>query len=274
MGRASRQVAQAIAAAGKPPEGVRVEPIGQLPPMNEMFKTLGIGLGVAVFVILLLLTAYFQSTAPGADLDRRRAGSPRGHRDHPLLHQHLTEHRVVHGLDHEPGRLRVELGAARGVHERPLEGGEALDRGGDRRRARPSAGDPDDRLRDDHRHGADGTGARAGERDAGPARPGGDRRAGDVDGGHPAGGPLDLRNRDRSEGGRTRRRSPRRTPGARTTTRRPSPARASPATRPLPRRASPSRLTRNPTETATPRTAATRGPDPPPPESPPLPGGP
>ena len=81
------------------------------------------------------------------------------------------------------------------------KGGQALDRGSDRRRARPSAGDPDDRLRDDHRHGADGTGTRAGERDAGPARPGGDRRAGDVDGGHPAGGPLDLRDRDRSEGG-------------------------------------------------------------------------
>ena len=56
---------QAIAAAGKPPEGVRVELIGQLPPMIEMFKTLGIGLAVAVFVILLLLTAYFQSPRLG-----------------------------------------------------------------------------------------------------------------------------------------------------------------------------------------------------------------
>ena len=61
MGRASRQVAQAIAAAGEPPRGVRVIPMGQLPPMNEMFKSLGIGLAIAVFVILLLLTAYFQS---------------------------------------------------------------------------------------------------------------------------------------------------------------------------------------------------------------------
>jgi multidrug efflux pump subunit AcrB len=61
MGRASRQVARAIAAAGTPPEGVRVEPLGQLPPMIEMFRALGIGLGVAVFVILVLLTAYFQS---------------------------------------------------------------------------------------------------------------------------------------------------------------------------------------------------------------------
>ena len=61
MGRASRQVAQAIAAAGEPPRGVRVEPMGQLPPMIEMFEALGVGLAVAVFVIFVLLTAYFQS---------------------------------------------------------------------------------------------------------------------------------------------------------------------------------------------------------------------
>jgi multidrug efflux pump subunit AcrB len=61
MGRASRHVAQAIDDAGTPPRGVRVEPMGQLPPMLEMFKSLGVGLGVAVFVIFVLLTAYFQS---------------------------------------------------------------------------------------------------------------------------------------------------------------------------------------------------------------------
>ena len=61
MGRASRQVQQAVDAAGEPPHGVRVELMGQLPPMMEMFKALGIGLAVAVFVIFVLLTAYFQS---------------------------------------------------------------------------------------------------------------------------------------------------------------------------------------------------------------------
>ncbi len=61
MGRASRQVEQAIAAAGDPPRGVRVETMGQLPSMEAMFQSLGIGLAAAVFVILLLLTAYFQS---------------------------------------------------------------------------------------------------------------------------------------------------------------------------------------------------------------------
>src|SRR5581483_3422075 len=61
MGRASNQVGEAIKAAGKPPEGVRVEHMGQLKPMKEMFQALSIGLGVAVFVILVLLTGYFQS---------------------------------------------------------------------------------------------------------------------------------------------------------------------------------------------------------------------
>ena len=61
MGRASRQVAKALAEVGDPPRGVRVEPLGQLPPMQEMFQSLGIGLGAAVFVIFVLLTAYFQS---------------------------------------------------------------------------------------------------------------------------------------------------------------------------------------------------------------------
>jgi multidrug efflux pump subunit AcrB len=61
MGRAARQVRQAIAAAGEWPRGVRVEEMGQLPPMLEMFKALAAGLAVAVFAILILLTAYYQS---------------------------------------------------------------------------------------------------------------------------------------------------------------------------------------------------------------------
>jgi multidrug efflux pump subunit AcrB len=61
MGRASRQVAQALKTAGEPPRGVRVETMGQLPPMMEMFQALGTGLVIAVFVIFVLLTAYFQS---------------------------------------------------------------------------------------------------------------------------------------------------------------------------------------------------------------------
>jgi multidrug efflux pump subunit AcrB len=61
LGRASRQIEQAIAAAGQPPKGVRVEERGQVAPMRKMFTALGVGLGLAVAVILVLLTAYFQS---------------------------------------------------------------------------------------------------------------------------------------------------------------------------------------------------------------------
>jgi multidrug efflux pump subunit AcrB len=61
MGRASRQVQTAVADAGKPPRGVAVSTRGQLTPMIEMFESLGIGLTIAVFVILIMLTAYFES---------------------------------------------------------------------------------------------------------------------------------------------------------------------------------------------------------------------
>jgi multidrug efflux pump subunit AcrB len=61
MGRAARQVAAAVAAAGEPPRGVNVFTRGQMKPMLEMFQALGIGLAIAVIVILVLLTAYFES---------------------------------------------------------------------------------------------------------------------------------------------------------------------------------------------------------------------
>ena len=61
MGRASSQVDAGDRRGRDAPRGVRVEPMGQLPPMVAMFKALGIGLAVAVFVIFVLLTAYFQS---------------------------------------------------------------------------------------------------------------------------------------------------------------------------------------------------------------------
>jgi len=61
MGRAARQVQQAIDAVGTPPRGVSVELMGQLPPMTAMFEALGTGLVIAVFVIFVLLTAYFES---------------------------------------------------------------------------------------------------------------------------------------------------------------------------------------------------------------------
>ena len=197
MGRASRQVTQAIDEAGEPPRGVRVEPMGQLPPMIEMFKSLGVGLAVAVFVIFVLLTAYFQSPRLALISIGAVPGVHRGHRHDPLRHGHVAEHRVVHGVDHVPGRLGLELGDAGDVHGRTLEGRIVLHRCGDRRCRRAVAADPDDGLCDDRGHGADGTGAGAGQPDAGASGPRSHWWACDVDIRHASGRSLDLRFRDR-----------------------------------------------------------------------------
>jgi multidrug efflux pump subunit AcrB len=54
-------VHRAIGAAGEPPKGVTVEIRGQITPMEEMFRSMGIGLAAAVVTIMIMLTAYFES---------------------------------------------------------------------------------------------------------------------------------------------------------------------------------------------------------------------
>jgi multidrug efflux pump subunit AcrB len=66
LGRAVRRIEDAITAAGEPPRGVKVGDDlghirGQVPAMRQMFSGLGSGLAMAVVVVFLLLTAYFQS---------------------------------------------------------------------------------------------------------------------------------------------------------------------------------------------------------------------
>jgi len=61
LGLASRSLDKAIARAGQPPKGVAVEIRGQITVMREIFANLAGGLAVAVLVMLLLLTANFQS---------------------------------------------------------------------------------------------------------------------------------------------------------------------------------------------------------------------
>jgi multidrug efflux pump subunit AcrB len=61
LGRAAQQVDAAVARAGTPPRGVRVMTRGQVAPMQAMFESLASGLAIAVVVILVLLTGYFQS---------------------------------------------------------------------------------------------------------------------------------------------------------------------------------------------------------------------
>src|SRR5262249_26044755 len=70
LGKVAKRIDEALKAAGEPPRGAVVEVRGQVVPMRQMFGGLaggGIfagltgGLILAVVVILLLLTAYFQS---------------------------------------------------------------------------------------------------------------------------------------------------------------------------------------------------------------------
>ena len=169
--------------------------------MIEMFEALGIGLGVAVFVILVLLTAYFQSPR----LALISIGAVPGVLAGIATILYFTNTSL--NIESFMGSIMcLGVSVSNSVMlvtfmDEHWKAGNVLDRGGHRRRERTAAADPDDGLRDDRRHGADGAGAGAGEPDAGPARPGGDRRAGDVDVRHLAGAPLDLRARDRPEGG-------------------------------------------------------------------------
>jgi multidrug efflux pump subunit AcrB len=70
LGRVATQITDALRAAGDPPQGAAVDVRGQVAPMRQMFGALAggkiyegltLGLGLAVVVIFLLLTAYFQS---------------------------------------------------------------------------------------------------------------------------------------------------------------------------------------------------------------------
>ncbi|HEX3313298.1 MAG TPA: efflux RND transporter permease subunit [Gemmataceae bacterium] len=61
LGKLATELRRAIAAAGAPPRGVRVELRGQIEPMEQMFSGLALGLSLAIVSIFILLTAYFQS---------------------------------------------------------------------------------------------------------------------------------------------------------------------------------------------------------------------
>jgi multidrug efflux pump subunit AcrB len=61
LGRVANRVNKAIERVGAPPRGVTVRIRGQIAPMQETLTNLAIGLGVAILVIFLLLSANFQS---------------------------------------------------------------------------------------------------------------------------------------------------------------------------------------------------------------------
>src|SRR5260221_10601732 len=59
--RAAKEIDRAIAKAGQAPRGVTTQIRGQVSALKQIFTELAIGLALAVVVILLLLTANFQS---------------------------------------------------------------------------------------------------------------------------------------------------------------------------------------------------------------------
>jgi multidrug efflux pump subunit AcrB len=61
LGEVSERLKDALKAVGDAPKGVTVDVRGQVTPYRELFGGLTFGLAVAVVVIALLLTAYFQS---------------------------------------------------------------------------------------------------------------------------------------------------------------------------------------------------------------------
>src|SRR5262249_3252635 len=61
LGSVAVAVSKAISAAGTPPQGTNVDVRGQVTPYREIFRDLEYGLLASVFVIFLLLAAYFQS---------------------------------------------------------------------------------------------------------------------------------------------------------------------------------------------------------------------
>jgi multidrug efflux pump subunit AcrB len=61
LGRVINRLDQAMSRTSRPPRGTEVELRGQVRPMREMFRSLAIGLAVAVVVIVIMLTAYFQA---------------------------------------------------------------------------------------------------------------------------------------------------------------------------------------------------------------------
>jgi len=61
LGRAGLAIDRAIARAGAPPRGVSAQVRGQVSAMRQIFGNLSVGLAIAIFVILLLLAANFES---------------------------------------------------------------------------------------------------------------------------------------------------------------------------------------------------------------------
>ena len=186
LGRVAGHVERAIERVGTPPKGVTVDIRGQIVPMEEILRGLAIGLGMSIVVILLLLTANFQSVRLALVVVSTTPAVVAG----VVVMLWLTGTTV--NLQSFMGAIMaIGVAVANAIllvtfaeeHRRAGVGR----RGPGRRRGRPgpAPADPDDQLRHDRRHGADGAGLGRGGRADRPARPRRHRRAGRRDARHP-----------------------------------------------------------------------------------------
>ena len=133
-------------------------------PWSKCSKPSAIGLAAAVFVIFVLLTAYFQSSR----LALISVSAVPGVLGGVVVILYVTG--TTLNIESFMGSIMcMGVSVSNSVMlvtfmARTLEEGTPLGRGGRAGRERTLASDPDDRLRHDRRHGADG--ARAGSRAA------------------------------------------------------------------------------------------------------------
>ncbi len=148
LGRVIDRLDAAIARAGQPPRGIEVELRGQVRPMRDMFLSLEIGLGVAVLVILIMLTAYFQSPMLAVSAVASVPAVLSGVVLALWVDADDAEYRVVHGGDHGRRRRGVQRDHAGELRRpAPAGGGDAGRPRGDHRGQGPAAADHHDRLR-------------------------------------------------------------------------------------------------------------------------------
>ena len=177
----SRQINDAIEAAGQPPKGVRVDIRGQITPMQEMFSSMAIGLTIAVVTIMVMLTAYFESPR----LALAAVSAVPGVLSGVVLLLFLT--RTTLNIESFMGSIMCigvslsnsvmmvaficqRLATWKEFFRRCLVGSTGT-----------TSTDRDDRLRDDRGHGSNGAGLGAWQRNASAIGPGCDRRTGRFD---------------------------------------------------------------------------------------------
>ena len=184
LGSVAAEIKKVIAEEQKDlPSTVKIFLRGQNEVMETSFRNLGLGLVLAIILVYALLVVLFQSWVDPFIIMMAVPGALVG----ILWTLALTGTTI--NVDSLMGAIMsvgiavsnsiLVVSFANDLRSREREPHPV--RGGDRGRQDPAAPDPDDGAGHDHRHGADGAGARRGRRAERAARPRRDRRAGVCD---------------------------------------------------------------------------------------------